>query len=519
LRRYWRDSETEFYKAKLSLIEFIHSMAEGMDSNVVNYQTTNFELVNLNQVIINSMKQLYYCVGKKDPFTMPKMSDYSLTLKDYHHIMNYFESDKDFANHPLLKICLKLFSYIKMIGDVKSKYVLFCKERDDLLLKYQRTGQIDFKSVDEEDLVTYKFLRNILIKIEIVRTEKDSLIPYHFEVLSKCLYLSEETKKAFLEEVDRSSQETKISGLLANIEYFKIEMENNQKRFKNYYLLYKIFGGGNTWYFEMCCLVISFIMNILLLVDLQNDGQNIHFALQYKTTVLVLGLIEISLSGAAILAYIILNYSLQKKISQKKFLQSHAYKDELSFLDELYVKYWVALIRKKDIAVFVFHILFVALGITTSYGLLGIDLFAIIFLIPSMQYVVQSVTDHLSHILSTLALAALVMYAYSIFAHLYMLNYFSSNFTGQCDNLSHCYWTIIDAAFTNGQGIGGLFNLAYYGSGGGDITFYGSLFLNISFFLIINTVLLNIILAILVDTFSQLRQRSDDFGEFNIKLN
>ena len=281
--------------------------------------------------------------------------------------------------------------------------------------------------------------------------------------------------------------------------------------YKNY-LIYKIFGGGNTYYFELHCLVISFIMNILLLVDLENDGTQLLFALEYKTTVLALGLIEIGFSAAAIVAYIFLSYSLEKKISEKKYLQSHAYKENLNSFDRIYVKYWLALFSKKEITVFLFHIIFVALGITTTYGLLGIDLFAIIFLVPSMQYVVQSVTEHISHILSTLALAGLIIYAYSIFVHLYFKTYFTSDFEGECDNLSHCYWTILNKAFRNGEGVGGLLSFAFYGAAGGDIRFYGSLFLNISFFLIVNTVLLNIILAVLVDTFSQLRERSDAFG-------
>ena len=513
MRRYWRDPNTEFYKTKLALLDFILATAEGMNQIIINLQTINLELTSLNTIIVNSIKQLYYCIGKKDPFDKKKMTDYTLNFKDYDQLLHFFESNREFATHPLLKIALKIFSYIKLIGEQKQKFVLFCKERDDYLHKYEITGQIDPTSpLKEEDLVVYKFLNKTLIKLEIVRDD-DSLISYHFEVLAKCLYLSEQTKTNFLKEVDRTSQETKISGLLSNIQYFKIEMENNEKRFKNYYILYKVFGGGNTYYFEMACLLISFIMNIILLVDLQNTGEELLFSIEYKTTVLTLGLIEIGISAAAVVAFFLLSYTLEIKLAERKFLYSHAYKESLSKWDKIYVKYWLALFDKKELTVFLFHILFVALGLTTTYGLLGIDLFAVILLIPSMQYVVRSVTDHINHIASTLVLVGLLIYAYSIFVHLYFKTWFVSDFDGQCDNLSHCFWTILNKAFRNGEGVGGLLYLAYYGAAGGDIRFYGHLFLNISFFLLINTVLLNIILAVLVDTFSQLRQRSDDFGK------
>ncbi len=512
LKRFFRDADSEFYRAKLTLIEFMLSMLEGMHPDIISYHTTNFELTNLNFVIVNSFKQLYYCLGKKDSFDKKKMSDYSLGLKDYKEMLNYFESNKKFANHTLLNICLKLFGYIKIIGEINSKYNLYCKERDDLLISYERNGKFKEKSITEEDLVTYKFLRSILIKIEIKRSKNDDLVSYHFAVLSKCLYLSEETKKNFLNKVDRSSQGAKISGLLAKIEYFQIEMENNEERFKNYYLLYKIFGAGKTYYFELSCLIICFINNVLLMVDLQLT-EEILFDPNYRRTVLALGLIEIGMSLAAIFAYLFLNYSLEKKIAQKEFLQLHADKDYLNSLDLFYVNYWSALLAKKEIFIFLFHIFFVALGLSTTYGLIGIDFFAIIFLFPSMQYIVKSVTEHLNHILSTLLLAAVIMYAYSIFVHLYFKDYFANEEAGNCNNLSHCYFTIVNKAFRNGEGIGGLMEMAFYGEAGGDPRYYGSLFLNISFFLIINTVLLNIILAVLVDTFSELRQRSDDFSE------
>lgn len=519
LRRFWRDSETEFYRTKLALIDFMLAMIEGMDPDVVNYHTTNFELTTLNWIIVNSIRQLYYCVGKKDPFTKAKLSEYPLIMKNYDEILHHFESNTKFANHPLLNISLKLFGYIKLLGELKSKYSIFSKERDEHLAFFEAKGTTKAKSITEEDLVVYKFLRRILTKIEIKRSNGDEtkLVSYHFSVLSKCLYLSEETKKSFLNEVDRSSQGSKLSGMLANIEYFQIEMENNEERFRNYYLLYKLFGAGKTYYFELTCLILCFINNILLLVDFQYTEEVIIFSISYRTTVLALGLIEIAVSILAIIAYYILNYSFEKIITRKKFLQTHADKNKVNRLERIYLDYWLSFFSKKEVFVFIYHIIFVALGLSLTYGLIGIDLFSIIFFIPSMQYIVRSVTEHLNHILSTLLLAAIVIYAYSIFVHLYFQKFFNNEMVGECENLSHCYFTILDRGFRNGEGIGGLLELAYYGTGGGDSRFYGSLFLNISFFLIINTVLLNIILAVLVDTFSDLRQRSDAFSK-NLKL-
>ena len=108
-----------------------------------------------------------------------------------------------------------------------------------------------------------------------------------------------------------------------------------------------------------------------------------------------------------------------------------------------------------------------------------------------------------------------MMFAYGIFLHLYFIS--DLNEAELCDSLSHCYLTIVDKAFRNGEGIGCMLGHGYYGdqhvAEGGYPKFYGTLFENLSFFLFINIVLLNIILAILVDTFSRLREKSEDFGE------
>ena len=118
-------------------------------------------------------------------------------------------------------------------------------------------------------------------------------------------------------------------------------------------------------------------------------------------------------------------------------------------------------------------------------------------------------------------MAAVVMFAYSFFSHLFYAQYFLDiePYLGSdlCSSLAHCFVTIIDKAFRNGEGIGGLINTPYYGdnrNGGGDVRFYGTLILNISFFLLINVIILNLILAVLVDTFSQLRKQGDVFSNF-----
>jgi len=74
------------------------------------------------------------------------------------------------------------------------------------------------KGVTEEDLVTYKFVRSILIKIEIKQDKNTKLTPFYFTNPSSSFFLSNNSKVKFLHEVDRSSTDSKLSGFIRAFE-------------------------------------------------------------------------------------------------------------------------------------------------------------------------------------------------------------------------------------------------------------------------------------------------------------
>ena len=87
-------------------------MTEGFHPEIINYQTTNFELNMIFSIIVNSLKQLYYCVAKNDPFEKKCNADYPLRMADFDGLQLAFQRNNTFSNHTLLIICLRLFAYI-----------------------------------------------------------------------------------------------------------------------------------------------------------------------------------------------------------------------------------------------------------------------------------------------------------------------------------------------------------------------------------------------------------------------
>ena len=165
LKRFFKDCNSKFYDLKLSLIRFILVMTEGMNQDILNYQITNFELTNINVIIINSLKQLYYCVVKNNKMEVSnKLSDYPLTTDDYPYLIKAFETNPEFFNHPLLEICKTLFLYIMKLKEVRLKYENFCKEREDMIQNYEKTKSLSNKYISEEDFLSFMFLNDVVCK-------------------------------------------------------------------------------------------------------------------------------------------------------------------------------------------------------------------------------------------------------------------------------------------------------------------------------------------------------------------
>ena len=515
LNRFVENPNHEFYSLKLSLVEFMLAVIEGLNEDVLSYHCVNFEIALIFNIIINTIRQLYYCVGlgRKELVNKSNISDYGLKLSDYKKIVHFYESSSEFSGHVLMDIAFKLFSYLKIISSVRSKYKLFFNERDKIIKALEKSQKATFTAISEEEIVVFKFLQFVLLEIEVVRENTEELVIYYFKCQSKNFYLSAGAKSNFLKTVDRSSAFTKHIGLLNETEYFQLEMLHNEQHYKKNYFLYKVFGGGEFYIQELLCLTLCLLINMLLLTNLdpsQNSENEGTFEVGYSTTVKVLGIIEIVISGIAMIGWMYLIYPLTLEIEKLRYLDQYAYKRKLNPIDVIYVGLYKCFIQQKVVIVFLYHILFVVLGLTVSYGFFGIDLLSIISVFTTMQSILASVTQKFRQLLITLIMAAIIMFAYTIFVMLYFNDFMIDS---SCNNLSHCYWNIIDNAFTNGSGVVSLLQPMFYGKGG-DGRFYGKLILDVSFFLLINTVLLNIILAILVDTFSNLRQRDDEFSKY-----
>ena len=112
----------------------------------------------------------------------------------------------------------------------------------------------------------------------------------------------------------------------------------------------------------------------------------------------------------------------------------------------------------------------------------------------------------------------LLIYVYTVFVHGFYFDSFKSDspysrqpenyLENRCGSLVSCYWKIVNTALVNGKGMAEFMVLESYNPKNFSY-FYPRLLIDMSFFLVVNTVLLNIIMGLVIDTFQQMRQKAD----------
>lgn len=122
----------------------------------------------------------------------------------------------------------------------------------------------------------------------------------------------------------------------------------------------------------------------------------------------------------------------------------------------------------------------------------------------------KSITYRFSQILLTFILAIFIIYAYSVLTITNYRKYFGSDYPVDiCDTLYSCFLYSINLGLRNGGGLGDSFDILEFN----DNNFSTKLVFDISFYMLVNIVSLNIIFGIIIDTFAEMRDAQNTRDE------
>ncbi|CAD8120276.1 unnamed protein product [Paramecium sonneborni] len=378
------------------------------------------------------------------------------------------------------------------------------------------------------------YYKNETASIEIVNMN-GKLEKIYFQVPTLMKYLTEETKHQFMEEVERDSINDKINGLLDNMDNFYMEMVHFMKlrkigiRFNNNFIVY----------LRNVCIILALLLNILITI---NDTEE-----QLANLAKAIAIVNCILYGVIMLTWIFIRMQLEydriyKQVSdfiQLNYLKKSNQSQAQSINPKTYIYPFqitllqaILIIKRMLFSSYTFYwfllLVINLLGLLYNKLFYGFLLLDIIDHSQVLRNVIKSISLNYKQLLMTALLGVLIMYLYSLVA------YQSTDFKEQlkegdgssevfdpldqtvCYSAFQCLVFVIHQGLRAGGGIGDVLeappthsNLDYYSQ---------RVLYDVTFFILINIIWLNIIFGIIIDTFAELRDQKNqkDFDSQNI---
>ena len=375
-----------------------------------------------------------------------------------------------------------------------------------------------------------KFYRTNVVMIEIINDQND--IQRVFFRLPLCTrFLSSISAKSFITTVNRESIDEKINGLLNNSAKFLEEMRHFM------YLRAKGFriGIGSLSYVRDVGLIVSTIISQIILWGPSQISEE-----DYENVLKFFKVLQLVIEVLVYVLWIIYTLPLDLKAALRNYHKTIEIKEKNSnFLTSAKqmtknffspIIYYLVILKymlfSSYFLYFTLNIAWATLGIFVSPIFNCILLLDIIDRSVILTNVIKSITINWPQLVMTGILGVIVMFIYS------MIGYYSSStfrdhmiYTNQigwdnqqtlylCDSPIHCFMFVVNIGLRSGGGVGDSVKQPIPAE---DEELYNDrFFYDLTFFLIMNVILLNIIFGIIIDTFAELRVQKNMRGFYKL---
>lgn len=377
----------------------------------------------------------------------------------------------------------------------------------------------------------YGFLSEVTASLEILlpaiqsegKEKEHNRVQVFFPKLPETFMITQKDQDKFISECSFKDSNSKVLDLMNFVSEYYIEIKHNQDFFRRYTFVTKLIQEDYFNYYKILLWILGAIVNILALADLKFDGNNDY---RFESTSIRLGvktlvIIIIALSGFALLLWIFSKYTERVK-KEKNRLEADSYlgnNNKLLMWFKIYIK--KSIFDDLTALSYIFHIVAGALALKFSPCFYSIHLFTIIFISKTTRYVIKSITEHYNQLLITLLLTIMAIYSYSVVVGDFFYdrianikNEGSDEEVKLCSSLASCLFFSTDIGLRDGMGMKSILKPL----DDTDRLYNFKLFIDVSFFILINLVAMNIVFGIILDTFAELRdeQQQRDFDTENV---
>lgn len=375
--------------------------------------------------------------------------------------------------------------------------------------------------LSEAYLLLFVFLNNVTGTIEISTKshESDSIkqVRVVFPILPECLFFSPSKVTRFIEHCSVDNQNSRLLELINFSDELLIEIDANIKLFNKSHFLSMLITYEATEVAIWMAWVISLAMNILWLVfaeitktspvDNIYERNDIVELVQppVKATVLVLNMVVVFICTFYLIGWLYNSYGVVLKVNKPK-VQRQVDREGRVKRMLLWIKHYIydCLVLQGQPAILFLHIIFVILYYFGAAIFMTFHLLLFVYHFETTRFIINSVTLHLSKILTALVFIVFVTYCSSTIISYHYGDAFMDEFRTM--QLTDSWISSATFMFDYGNQAGGGIGEYMLQLPSDHKYFFAKIVVSIVFFLLVKLIFTNIMLGIIVDTFMELRE-------------
>lgn len=288
-------------------------------------------------------------------------------------------------------------------------------------------------------------------------------------------------------------------------------MEGNMKSYRTSQIIYRLVSKDAFAAYTIFCWVFGAILNMfgafwIVRVDANLKPED-------DTKQLWLRIMSFFLSGFSLFCLILwftFRYSQRRNISREDFIFDNPGVDPNSFGSRFKISIFKSILTRGTPVNMTLHILFSMIGVFYSWFILSLNLMLVVNISRTCKFVIKAITLHADQLILTLVMTFFVIYSYTVLLgeHYYDTLDLGDTDPDLCYNLYTCFVYTMNWGLRNGGGIADSMNYEPKGN-----RFFAKNMYDVTFFMIVNVIALNIIFGIIIDTFSQLRDDQHERGK------
>ena len=368
---------------------------------------------------------------------------------------------------------------------------------------------------DESDFEAYYVIKLFkeIIKYILVKAKPD-IPPIYvvYTVHPYSRYLSSDSKDEFLRNVDRTNRYSKLYDLITSSEYFRLEIIYNWNYLRKSQILRKS-TEINYHMLGYATFFIALILNFVLFCTLHHGGEE-SYGYHTQQIVDIFSYIMIVIELIIIIFWFMTKYLLYLEIEMAKYKEKHYQNNkfddtQLTCEDKIKIR-WRAIFGKGELTPFLLYLVFTIPGIIDGLRFFySFSLLSILSLSRTLNNIAKSLIVKGNSLAWTSLFTLVLLYVFAGWGFYFQRDRFYET-TGRdkpdemCKSLLYCFLTMVNNGMRWHCGVGKITRSESY-----ILHFWPFVHrfaFDLSFFWLIEAIMLKIVYGIILDSFGELRQ-------------